>query len=436
MRYARANVTEPPGTCYSTIMSRLFYAVFALSLASAFADPITTNRLNELPSADQPAWRAYLERSIANAKLDAAAVQAEVIAHKMTNAVRAPSGGDFGLPAKNGAPWYTTDNAKQLADTILSYQTPSGGWSKHLGFSKGPRQPGMQWSSQNEPGQPAHYVATFDNRSTTEEMYFLANMWEATKRDDCKAGFTNGLKFILAAQFPNGGWPQVYPLEGGYHDDITFNDDAMTHILELLAAIGRNEPCYAFLNDSQRRQAADALGAGIRNVLKTQITQNGKKTVWCAQYDSITLQPVGARKMEPGTLSGSESAHILEFLMTITNPAPEIVASIENGLAWFESVKITGLSKTNVNGKTAYESNSDSTTVYWARFYDLATGKPVFPGRDGIVYQTFAEMAAKNKLGYDYYTTHPGSTLNNHQKKWRKMLAASTTTNASPNRRN
>src|SRR5262249_29696270 len=145
------------------------------------------------------------------------------------------------------------------------------------------------------------------NRSTTEEMYFLAAVWHATKREDCKAGFIKGLNFIFASQYPNGGWPQVYPLEGGYHDDITFNDDAMTRILELLQAITRNEPYYAFLDESQRQKAGEALAAGIRCVLKTQVVQDGKKTVWCAQYDAVALQPAAARKMEPATLSGTES---------------------------------------------------------------------------------------------------------------------------------
>jgi PelA/Pel-15E family pectate lyase len=404
-------------------MNRLFYAVLALALTSAVAEPITTGRVEKLPSAEQPPWKAYLDHSIANARADETVVQTEVIANKMTNALRAPSGGDFKTPAVTGDPWYATDEAKQLADTVLSYQTPSGGWSKHLGFTKGPRRPGMQWSSQNEPGQSAHYVATFDNRSTTDEIYFLANIWLATKREDCKTGFSKGLKFIFNAQFPNGGWPQVYPLEGGYHDDITFNDDAMTHVLELLAAIARNEPCYAFLDVAQRKQAAAAFAAGINNVLKTQVAQNGKKTVWCAQYDSLTLQPAGARKMEPATLSGAESAHILEFLMTITNPAPEIVTCIESGLTWFENAKITGMSKTVVNGKTTYAPNEASSEVYWARFYDLTNSKPIFPGRDALVYDTFTEMAANNKVAYDYYSTQPGSLLKTRQKKWRKMLA-------------
>jgi len=99
-----------------------------------------------------------------------------MVAHKMSNSLRAPSGGDFKLSVNTGDVWFASDEAKQLANTVLSYQTPTGGWSKHIGFNKGPRQPGMQWTSQNEPGQPAHYVATFDNGSTTEEMYFLANV--------------------------------------------------------------------------------------------------------------------------------------------------------------------------------------------------------------------------------------------------------------------
>lgn len=407
-------------------MNRLIFLVVLSFGVSAFAEPVSTNRVNELPPAEQPTWNAYLERSQNSAHADQSAVQAEVLAHKMTNALRAPSGGDFKLSFKTGDAWYAGDEAKQLTDAILSYQTPTGGWSKHIGFSRGPRKPGMQWTSQNEPGKPAHYVATFDNNSTTEEMYFLANIWLATKREDSKAGFVKGLKFIFAAQFPNGGWPQVYPLEGSYHDDITFNDDAMIHILELLHGITINEPAFGFLDDSQRKQACDAFAAGLRCVLKTQIAQNGTKTVWCSQYDALTLQPASARKMEPATLSGLESAHLLKFLMTITNPAPEVVACIESGLKWLDAAKITGVGKTNVNGKTTYEPNAASTEIYWARFYDLTTGKPIFPGRDGVLYDSFAAMAAKNKVGYDYYSTQPGSIVKNGQKKWRKMIAGQT----------
>jgi len=404
-------------------MIRLLVFLITLAFGYAFGDPITLDRVDALPEAERSAWNPYLERSRVSALADAAAVQAEVIANRMTNALRAPSGGDFKLPAKMDNVWYAWKEAAELADAVLSYQTPSGGWSKHTGYGKGQRQPGMQWSSQHEPAKKPHYVATFDNRSTTEEMYFLAAVWYATKREDCKAGFIRGLNFILAAQYPNGGWPQVYPLEGGYHDHITFNDDAMTRILELLYAIQCGEPYYEFLDEPLRQRAVTAFAAGLRCVQETQIVQAGTKTVWCAQYDPLTLKPAAARAMEPVALSGLESAQILKFLMTITNPPPEIVASIDCGLVWLESAKITGLIKTKGQGKTTYESNAASTEVYWARFYDLANSKPVFPGRDGILYDSFNAMAARNKLGYDYLSTLPGSVIAIGQQKWRKMLA-------------
>ena len=398
-------------------------AVLALGFLPVLAEPITSNRVSALPAGQQSAWGAYLERSGVSALADQAAVQAEVAALKLTNALKAPSGGDFKLNHPAGDAWYAGEEAGQLADAILSYQTLSGGWSKHLGFSRGPRQPGMQWTAQNEPGQPAHYVATFDNGSTTSEMDFLARVWQSTHREDCRAGFLKGLDFILAAQFPSGGWPQVYPLEGGYHDDITFNDDAMTHVLEVLSAIVRRAPAYAFVEEPRRRQAAEALANGVHCILETQVVQHGRKTAWCAQHDPLTLQPAPARKMEPATLSGLESAHILEFLMTLTHPTPELVAGIESGLKWLEEVQITQVGTTHLNGKTIYVSDPASDRIRWARFYDLTNSRPVFPGRDGVLYESFAAMAEKNKLGYDFYTTQPGSILKNGQKKWRKMRA-------------
>jgi PelA/Pel-15E family pectate lyase len=349
-------------------------------------------------------------------------LKAEVVAAGLKKAIGAPDGGDFKLSARPGDTWYTGEEARKLAGVVLSYQAPSGGWSKHTAYDKGPRQPGMQWSSQYEPGRAPHYLCTFDNRSTTEQLHFLANVWEATKREDCKEGFIKGLNFIFAAQYPNGGWPQVYPLEGAYHDAITFNDDAMTHILELLQAIAQKEPRFAFLTDADRTKAADAFSAGIRCVLQAQVLQNGKKTAWCAQHDAITLKPTGARDFEPPTLSGLESSRLLKFLMTVSPATPDLVESIDNGLAWLNGVKITGIKKAKRDGKTVYEPNAASTDLYWARFYDLETNQPVFPGRNGIRYATFEEMSAKNKLGYDFYTTLPGSIVTNGQKKWRKML--------------
>jgi hypothetical protein len=142
-------------------MTRCSFATVLICLSSlARAEPVTWERVNALPAEEQPVWRAYLKLSEAKRQADAAALVAEVAANRLTNALRAPDGGDFKLKVAPGDEWYASAEAGRLADVILSYQTPSGGWSKHTGYDQGPRQPGMQWTSQHEPGKPVHYLAT------------------------------------------------------------------------------------------------------------------------------------------------------------------------------------------------------------------------------------------------------------------------------------
>ncbi|WP_161554747.1 pectate lyase [Ereboglobus luteus] len=404
----------------------LFASAFVLANVT-LAGALTPMRVAALSDEERLAWEDYVSRSRAAARADQAAVEAELAAQTPRAATtRAPDGPDFKMPSPFGDAWHGTATAQKLADIVLSYQTPSGGWSKHTDYSQGTRKPGMLWSSQYAPGKSPHYLATFDNGSTTGQMRFLAAAAHATRRDDCKGAFIRGLRFILDSQYPAGGWPQVYPIEGGYHDNITYNDDVMTSILELLRDIANGDERYAFVDAALREKSAVALAAGLRCVVATQyVNSSGRKTVWCAQHDPLTLLPAAARKMEPAMLSGHESANLLKFLMTLKNPPPEIVASIEAGLAWLDEVRVTGITRVRRDGKTLYVPDPESTEVYWARFYDPLDNRPVFPGRDGVIYGSFTEMAAAGHgHGYSYYSTLPGSVFNTAQKKWRKQLAA------------
>jgi len=41
---------------------------------------------------------------------------------------------------------------------------------------------------------------------------------------------------------------------------------------------------------------------------------------------------------------------------------------------------------------------------------------------DGILYATFSEMAAKNRVAYDYFTTKPGDLIKKEVPRWKKRL--------------
>ncbi len=58
---------------------------------------------------------------------------------------------------------------------------------------------------------------------------------------------------------------------------------------------------------------------------------DGKKTVWCAQHDEVTLAPRPARAFEPVSLVSAESAGILTLLMSLDQPSPAVIAAVEAG---------------------------------------------------------------------------------------------------------
>jgi PelA/Pel-15E family pectate lyase len=133
---------------------------------------------------------------------------------------------------------------------------------------------------------------------------------------------------------------------------------------------------------------------------------------------------VKARLKEPPSLSGGESASLVKFLMRSGPVTPEVVTMIESAMAWFDSHRITGLRKTkNAAGRTDFVTDPASTEVHWARFYDLQTGRPIFAGADdGIIYGSFSEMAAKNKVAYDFFSSRPRVLFEKELPRWRKRL--------------
>ncbi|HSI63528.1 MAG TPA: pectate lyase, partial [Candidatus Saccharimonadia bacterium] len=331
-------------------------------------------------------------------------------------------GAEFEMESKVPPAWYGSAEALKIADAVLSYQTPTGGWSKAIDYTAGPRTAGTQWTSNAD--NPWHYCGTLDNRSTTEQITFLAQVHAASQREDAKAGALRGIEWLLAAQFPNGGWPQVYPVEPGYHEAITLNDGAMLHALEVMLAASQAEAPFAFVDEGTRKRAAVAFEKGMACLLASQVQVAGKATVWCAQHDPISLAPVAARLKEPPSLSGAESAEILRFMMRKVPSTPEITSTIQSGIAWLNEHRIQGLRKAKTEaGKTDYVQDPASTEIYWARFYDVETGQPIFAGaQDGKIYATFHEMAEHNKVAYDYFTKKPGEVVGKEFERWKKRV--------------
>lgn len=315
--------------------------------------------------------------------------------------------------------WYGSAEAMRIADSLLAFQFKNGAWDKNMDMSVTPALKEL-----DKLKREGH--TNIDNGATYTQMQYLARVYTAQPEPRFKQAFDRALQYLLEAQYPNGGWPQFYPLRKGYYTHITYNDDAMANVLHLLRSISDRKPEYLFVNDKDRQKAQDALQKGIECILKTQVKVNGKLTVWCAQHDEVTMAPAKARSYELPSLSGSESVGIVEFLMGVTNPSQEIIASIEGAVGWFEAVKIKGirLERKPVDGSPkGYDLvvvPDAAAPAQWARFYDLATNKPMFCGRDGVVKSTIAEIEYERRNGYRWYVDRPARLLERAYPEWRK----------------
>lgn len=400
------------------------------------AESLTRARiLAQLPPADRQPWLDYLDRSEAQLRRDHEVLAAER-AHLAgpIPPLPAESSAARSIPADADPSFFQTPTALRMADTIVSFQTPAGGWSKNLDMASPPRLPGQSFTTDNlsrhlgpddfdAPRDPAwNYVGTLDNDATTTELRFLARIAAALPGppgDRFRASFLRGIDYLLAAQFPNGGWPQVWPLEGGYHDAITFNDNAVTAAASLLADVARAALDYAFVPAPTRARARAAAAHAVRCILATQVRVAGALTVWAQQHDALTLAPVAGRNFEPAALSASESADILLFLMQVNQPTPEIEASMAAGITWLRAHSIPA--QRWVNGTAATPGRhlepSPGAPALWPRYTDLRTGQPLFGDRDKSIHSTVAELTLERRNGYAWYSSTPQRALDAYARR-------------------
>ena len=320
--------------------------------------------------------------------------------------------------------WFASAEAKAVAENVLLYQRNIGGWPKNTqmqtSLSEAEKQKLIALKSISK-------ELTTDNRATTQEMLSLSKMYAQVPDERYKNAFLAGLDYLLKAQYENGGWPQFYPLKKGYATHITYNDDSMVNILNVLKEYVDKTDYYSIkLPEATLAKAKIAFNKGIDCILKTQYKQNGVLTAWCAQHDEVTLLPANARAYELASLSGKESAKITLLLMSIENPSPEIITAVNSAVAWFEKTKITDLREERVavpNSKIMEKVmiKDPNATTLWARFMELENNTPFFCDRDGIKKATIAEIGQERRTGYAWYTNEPKEVLKKYP-SWKKKL--------------
>lgn len=331
-----------------------------------------------------------------------------------------------------------TPQLRQVAHTVMSFQTPVGGWPKNIFYPTPTAQDFEHLAAVRQKGNEAmNLEATIDNGATTVEIRFLlqmarANRQEESLTDSLRTAALHGIEYLLCMQYSNGGFPQYWPRRDHYHACITFNDNAMTNALRLLMDFAAARSPFEVLEaDSShrttvklmRQRARKACIRGVRCMLDCQLRDStGSPAIWCQQHDPVTLAAVGARAFELPSFCTSESIDILRFLrQCLEEPllqdntlftADELTNAVRYAERWLDTHALTGIRKVfyhNAHNQRDFRMapclpNEDCPRL-WARFYDLHTERPIFVDRDGIPRSRIEEIGWERRNGYAWFNT-------------------------------
>ena len=319
--------------------------------------------------------------------------------------------------------FFESAEARRIGDQVLLWQRETGGWPKNVDMVK-PMTDSLRTEVMAQKSR--RNDSTTDNGATSQQMIFLAYLYQSTGEERYREAFRQGVEYLLSGQYPNGGWPQFWPERRDYQWHITYNDNAMVNTLCLLRDIVSQQPPFEdnLTSGKLRRKAQKAFDKGIDCIHATQIRVDGRPTIWCQQHDHKTLLPAPARAYELASYCPVESAELIRLLMELPKPDKHVRASINGAMAWLEAHKLEGIRVENfVNEEGKYDRRvvqDEKATPQWARFYDLEEELPFFCDRDGIPRRQLSEIGYERRTGYSWYNASP-SRLFPLYEKWKQQ---------------
>lgn len=277
------------------------------------------------------------------------------------------------------------DAAIESAEALVSAQLKSGGWDSRFELAAEHRKR-YAYRVDGERAGKRNYT-TFDDNKSQSALMLLMHVDEALKFKSGKIheAVEYALEHMLAAQYPNGAWPQQFsqpssatdrPVKRAsypktwsrefpkrdYRGYYTLNDNNMSYIIDMLleaARIYRREDC---------RMAAERTGDFF---LLAQMPE--PQPGWAQQYD-LEMHPAWARRFEPPSVTGGESRGVMRALMALYRHTgrKRFLEPLPRAFAYYRKSLLS-------DGRLA-------------RFYELKTNKPLYFTKDYRLTYSDADM--------------------------------------------
>ncbi len=267
---------------------------------------------------------------------------------------------------------YFLDAADDTAEALLGGQLQSGGWPNKIDFDPASKECGLFRSGLGNPKGKNN--STLDDNATQAALSFLMRYDTLHKFEQKQVheATSFALKSLLEAQYPNGGFPQVW--SGPVDRKITLRANYPDYDWRTENRIKEYWNLYT-LNDGLCGDVAriliqaEAYGGQFREsllklgdfLILAQMPE--PQPAWAQQYN-FEMQPAWARKFEPAAISGRESEDAIETLMTI---------AVHTGNEKYLKP---------IPAALAYLKKSELSDGRLARFYELKTNQPLYMTRN------------------------------------------------------
>jgi PelA/Pel-15E family pectate lyase len=264
------------------------------------------------------------------------------------------------------------DAAAKTARAGVAGQLCSGGWDYVIEFDPAKRSklPYRAEGNCGVKGPPT----TLDDNVTQAMVRLLMRVDRELEFKDAPIhdAVVFALNKLMAAQYPNGAWPQrftappvaskfpvkqaSYPeswsrtwTKKAYEGHYTFNDNSIADMIDMFLEAAQ------IYSDSRYRAAAER-GGGFILLAQMPEPQPG----WAQQYDAA-MHPAWARQFEPPSVTGGETQGLIRVLLLLHGETGEGTyrAAAGRALGWLERSVIPGKGKL-------------------ARFYELKTNRPLY----------------------------------------------------------
>jgi PelA/Pel-15E family pectate lyase len=270
--------------------------------------------------------------------------------------------------------------AKAAGKALIHCQLASGGWDSDFDFdaSKAKQYHLHQQvlADDHERGKRRNSSTLDDNKTQSALLFLLelAHLPECKGDEVLQEGVKHALESLLAAQYPNGAWPQqfegpadpatpvkkaAYPKQWSrtfpqvkYTSFYTLNDGNLQRAAQVMLR------AHELTNEERYLSSAKKLGDFL---ILAQMPE--PQTGWAQQYNH-DMEPVWARKFEPPCVTGGESLSAMETLhdLYVVIGEEKYLKPLAAGFAWYERSALP-------DGKHA-------------RFYELQTNKPLYFVKD------------------------------------------------------